>query len=654
MATPLRVLLVEDSEDDAAIVVIELRRAGFAPETRRVDTRDEMVAALEDGTWDVVLCDHAMPAFNSARALDAIREKGLDVPLIIVSGMMGEDLAVEALKTGAADYVLKGSLRRLGPAVTRALRETEERRRLRVVEEGLRRNLERQRVILGAIPLALYTARTGGVLETTWISDNVERLSGFPAARFLAEPGLREARVHPEDLAARRKAFEGLAVNGTVAVEYRWQTADGRWRWFLDHATLEPGEAGRPAEAHGVWVDITDRRLLEQQLRQSQKMEAIGRLAGGVAHDFNNLLTVILGYSDLLLREIPDTHPGHGQIVEIRKAGQQASSLTRQLLAFSRRQVVEFKAVDLGRTVSDMEKMVGRLVGEDVHVRVKLDPRAGTVRADPGQMEQVLLNLVVNSRDAMPAGGSLVIETAAVAVGEGEDDGLGGTLRPGRFVRLSVTDNGTGIEPAARKRIFEPFFTTKPAGKGTGLGLATVQGIVVQSGGQISVRSEPGKGTTFHVLLPRSDAPAGAPEPPPAAAPRAAAASILVVEDEATIRDVVAATLRKAGYRVRVCDTAEAALAILLESRRDPVTLLLTDLVLPGMSGFELTSRLRSVCPSVRVLGMTGYIDREILDGARTASFEGLIQKPFRPEALLSKIAEAMAAGAPATPPLRG
>jgi hypothetical protein len=647
MTIPLRVLLVEDSEDDAAIVVIELKRAGFDVLTRRVDTRDEMMAALDEGPWDVVLCDHAMPEFNSARALEALRDRRLDVPLIIVSGMMGEDLAVEALKTGASDYVLKGSLRRLGPAVTRALREAGERRKLRDVEDGLRRNLDRQRVILDVLPLALYTARMSGSLGTTWISDNVEHLSGFPAERFTAEADFRESRIHPEDLHLYRDACRGVAGSGSMAAEYRWQTADGRWRWFLDHATAAPGEAGRPPEVLGVWLDITDRRLLEQQFRQSQKMEAIGRLAGGVAHDFNNLLTVILGYSDLLLREIPPGHPGHGQLNEIRKAGQQASSLTRQLLAFSRRQVLEFRAVDLNRSVAEMEKMIARLVGEDVHVRTRLGRDAGTARADPGQVEQVILNLVVNSRDAMPTGGSLAIETTDAVVREGEEDGLGGTLRPGRYVRLTVADTGSGIDAETRKRIFEPFFTTKPAGKGTGLGLATVHGIVVQSGGQIALETEPGKGTSFHVFLPRSAEESGAPEPSREEAPRPASAAILVVEDEATIRDVVSETLRKAGYRVQSADSAEAALAQHFQARREPFSLLLTDLVLPGMSGFDLATRLRGVCPGIRVLGMTGYIDREVLDGASGASFEGLLQKPFRPEALLTKIAETLARRSP-------
>jgi hypothetical protein len=643
VTTPLRVLQVEDSEDDAAIEVIELRRAGFEPVARRVDNRGEMILAIAQGPWEVVLCDHAMPTFNSTRALQVLREHGLDIPLIIVSGMMGEDVAVEALKMGAADYVLKGNLRRLGPAVTRALKDAEERRRVREVEEGLRRNIERQRAILEALPLALYTARLSGSLGTNWITDNAERLSGFPLERFTGEEAFREMRVHPEDLPAYREALRGLGSSGSVAVEYRWQTADGRWRWFLDHATVVAGQDAGPKEILGVWVDITDRKLLEQQLRQAQKMEAIGRLAGGVAHDFNNLLTVILGYSDLLLGGLAEGHPGRGQLEEIRKAGVQAASLTRQLLAFSRRQVLQMKAFDLNRTVADMEKMIRRLVGEDVQVGTSLAPALGSIRADPGQVEQVIMNLVVNARDAMPRGGSLTIETANLVVGMDEEDGLGGNLRPGSFAALSVTDTGVGMDAETRKRIFEPFFTTKPAGKGTGLGLATVHGIVVQSGGQLGLRTEPGRGTTFRVLFPLTAEVLEATDRSPPEVRRTASGTILLVEDEPSIRDIVSRTLQQAGYEVQSATSAEAALAVLLQEPGEPLALLLTDLVLPGMNGFELVQRFRAARPGVPVLGMTGYIDREVHDGALGAALDGLLQKPFRPEDLLRRVAEAIA-----------
>ncbi len=647
MPTPLRVLLVEDSEDDAAIEVLELRRAGFEPEWRRVDTREEMIAALAEGPWEVVLCDHAMPSFNSERAVEVLRERGLDIPVIIVSGVMGEDTAVEALRTGAADYVLKGNLRRLGPAVARALREEVERRRLREVEEGLRRNLDRQRMILGTLPLALYTAAPGEPQGTTWISRNVERLSGFPASRFTEEAGFWESRVHPEDLPTLQKSFRGIAAAGAAAVEYRWRTADGRWRWFLDHAIVAVDAEGRPAEMLGVWLDITDRKVLERQFQESQKMEIVGRLAGGVAHDFNNLLTVILGYSELVLGGLPPESPHRTSVTEIRRAGERAASLTRQLLAFSRRQVLELKALDLNRVVGEMERMIRRLIGEDVRFETTLAPGLRAIRADPGQVEQVVLNLVVNARDAMPEGGTLALRTEAAATAEGEEDGFGGVLRAGSWVSLSVSDTGVGMDEPTRRRILEPFFTTKSAGKGTGLGLATVHSIVHQSGGQIAVRSEPGRGTSFRVLLPPTDeVPAGA-EPPPPAAAAPAAGLVLLVEDDPAIRELVAESLRSAGYRVRAAVSAETALALLPEEPREPIALLLTDLVLQGMNGFELARRFRLQRPGVPVLGMTGYIDRGSLEGPLRAAMDGILRKPFSPDVLLRRVAEVLAAARP-------
>ncbi len=390
-------------------------------------------------------------------------------------------------------------------------------------------------------------------------------------------------------------------------------------------------------------MDITDRKLLEQQLLQSQKMEAIGRLAGGVAHDFNNLLTVILGYSDLVIAGLPGDHPARSQLEEIRRAGAHAASLTRQLLAFSRRQVLQTRVFDLNRTVGDMEKMIGRLVGEDVKVSTTLAPDLGSIRGDPGQVEQVILNLVVNARDAMPKGGSLTIDTETAVVGDGEEDGVGGTLRPGSFAALTVADTGTGMDAETRRRIFEPFFTTKPAGKGTGLGLATVQGIVVQSGGQVSLVTAPGKGTAFRILFPFTSERAEAPLHPSAGARPVVPGKVLVVEDEPSIRELVTKTLRDAGHEVLSADSAEGGLALLLQDSGAPLALLLTDLVLPGMNGFDLAQRFRTSRPGIPVLGMTGYIDREVHEGAISASFEGLLQKPFRPEELIRKVSEVMA-----------
>ncbi len=335
-----------------------------------------------------------------------------------------------------------------------------------------------------------------------------------------------------------------------------------------------------------IFADITERKALEAQLQQAQKMESIGRLAGGVAHDFNNLLTVINGYSQLLLGKLSPGDPLRANLEEIHKAGERAAGLTRQLLAFSRKQVLEPRVLDLNQVVEEMRPMLERLVGEDVEVRVELNAEAGTVRADPHQLEQVVMNLVVNARDAMPGGGKLLIETARVERDESYAQSHP-EARAGRYVMLAVSDNGVGMDEETRQRIFEPFFTTKEVGKGTGLGLSMVQGIVAQSGGYINVYSEPGQGTTFKIYLPalaEAVADAGRPAAVPALGGKE---TVLVVEDQAEVRNYAVAVLKAYGYRVITAENAGEAL-LLCERERGRIHLVLTDVVMPNVSGREL------------------------------------------------------------------
>jgi PAS domain S-box-containing protein len=399
---------------------------------------------------------------------------------------------------------------------------------------------------------------------------------------------------------------------------------------------------GAPLYIAAFARDIADRKRaeaekakLEEQLFQAQKMESIGRLAGGVAHDFNNLLTVINGYSQLVLTDLTPSDPLWSSLEEIHKAGERAVGLTRQLLAFSRKQILRPRVLDLNRVVSDLRPMLERLMGEDVEVRVALEAVSGTVRADPHHLEQVIMNLAVNARDAMPSGGRLLIETAAV-----ELDATYARLHPevnaGRYVTLALSDNGLGMDEATRRRIFEPFFTTKPAGKGTGLGLSMVQGIVVQSGGHISVYSEPGRGTSFRIYLP-AVAEAEADETPPAAAVFGGNETVLVVEDLAEVRDYTAAALKAYGYRVIAAGNAGEALLI-CERELEHIHLVLTDVVMPNLGGPELAVRLKQLRPGIKVLLMSGYTDNAIsIDGELDERFQ-FIEKPFSPEQLARKV----------------
>ncbi len=410
--------------------------------------------------------------------------------------------------------------------------------------------------------------------------------------------------------------------------------------FVADLTERKRAEAGRIAAEESL-------RRSEEQLRQAQKMEAVGRLAGGVAHDFNNVLTVITGYVELILNDLKPTDPLRADIEEIQTAAERAARLTRQLLLFSRQQVVEPRVVDLHEVLADMERMLQRILGEDVTL-VAVPPKApGRVKVDPSHIEQVILNLVVNARDAMPTGGQLTIETSNVMLDEAYALGHLPT-KAGPHVMLAVTDTGCGMDRATLARIFEPFFTTKGPGRGTGLGLSTVFGIVQQSGGNIWVYSEPGKGTTFKIYLPRVDAAVDAAKAEVPAEALRGAETILLVEDEVQVRTIVLSLLRRQGYRVLVAQHAGEAL-LLCERHEAPIDLLLTDVVMPQMSGPELATRLAATRPAMKVLCMSGYTDDSIVRHGVLDGRIAFIQKPLTPASLARKVREVLDAAPPAS-----
>lgn len=513
MSRPLRVLVVEDSEDDAQLILRELRRGGFEPDFERVETAEAMRAALEDRKWDIVIADYRMPQFSAPAALEQLNASGIDVPFIIVSGTIGEETAVAALKAGAHDFLIKSKLARLIPAIERELREAEMRR---------------------------------------------------------------------------------------------------------------------------------ERRQLEKQLLLAQKMEAIGQLAGGVAHDFNNLLTVIISYSELLLQRLAPGEPLRAQVEEIQKAGDRAAALTRQLLAFSRRQVLAPQVLDLNAVLENIHKMLERLIGEDINLVSACARGLGRVKADPSQIEQVIMNLAANARDAMPKGGKLTIETADVELGEDYARNHA-AFQPGRYVMLAISDTGMGMDKETQTHIFEPFFTTKELGKGTGLGLATVYGIVKQSGGCIWVYSEPGRGSTFKIYFPRLDAQVESSRPGlelPVVLSQGTE-RILWVEDEPAVRALVQEILQSRGYTLLVAKHGEEALR-LAEEHRGQIDLLLTDVVMPGMTGPDLLQRLKQTNPAMKVLYVSGYADTARIHHGMLNSQDPFLQKPFTPQSLAHKIREVL------------
>jgi signal transduction histidine kinase len=495
------------------MIVRELNLAGYHVDFKRVDSSGALKTSLAGQEWDLVISDFSMPGFSGTDALKIVRSTGNDVPFIFVSGTIGEDTAVAALKDGAQDYLIKTNLKRLAPAVQRELKESEERRQ---------------------------------------------------------------------------------------------------------------------------------RKRLEEHVHQLQKYEAIGRLAGGVAHDFNNLLGVILGESEILLDRSHDEAAVHG-LEMIKKSAERGAALTRQLLAFGRRQILEPRVLNLNVILGEVEKLLRRVIGEDIALEFQTDAKLGSVEADPAQLEQVIVNLAINARDAMPTGGKLTITTANVKLDESYVDRRV-VVQPGSYVQLSVTDTGSGMDELTQSRIFEPFFTTKEVGKGTGLGLATVYGVVKQSGGYIWVHSEPGHGTAFKIYLPMVEALAETPaRVQPREEPLRGSGTILIVEDDASLREVTCEFLKSSGYTVLEAESPDEALRA-VERHDGPIDLLLTDMILPKMNGRELAARLGAARPGMKILYVSGYTDGIVRADAQRVLEPGLafLQKPYTRYALTQKVREVL------------
>jgi PAS domain S-box-containing protein len=504
--------------------------------------------------------------------------------------------------------------------------------------EASRRQVEeRYRGLVQSVSAVVWRADSS-TLRFTFVSDQAEALLGYPVAAWTAEPDFWLRHIHPEDRESAEKTCRAALAEGrSHEFRYRMVSALGDTVWVSDSVRVIPDLRGG-TEAVGVMMDISERKRLEDERRQSQKMEAVGVLAGGIAHDFNNLLGVITGYAELAQRALEPGHRAHSRLGEVLRAAESAAGLTRQLLAFSRRQVVQPKLLDLKDVVQGLEPMLKRILGEDVLLVTRFAPDAVIVNADPGQVEQVVMNLAINARDAMPRGGRLTVRTARARLDEAFVRTHPGA-RAGAYVQLEVSDEGSGMDPATVARVFEPFFTTKEMGRGTGLGLSTVYGIVKQNDGYIDVESAPGAGSTFRVYLP--EAKAHVERARGDVAPRVAAAAgggetILVLEDEDGLRTIAREILEEAGYRVLEGRDVGEGMALASGSARS-IDAILSDVVMPGVSGPEGVAQIRTLHPRIRVLYMSGYPDLDQRQGALGLEDE-LLEKPFTAEALLSRM----------------
>jgi len=771
MGKGLRILILEDVAADAVLMEHELRKARIMFITNRVETREDFVKGIKEFAPDLILADYTLPSFDGLSALAIAREQCPEVPFIFITGSLSEETAVECMKSGATDYVLKDHLIRIGPAVQGALEKRRTREEKERAEEVLRASDIRYCRLFESAKDGILVL-DGDTAEITDVNPYMVEMLGYPYDELLGKrlcdvspfketektqtffrelqkegyiryenlsletkekkpidvefvsnayhiDGKKVIQCNIRDITERKRAEKALvksetkfqelfndapvgyfecdnrgritSVNRTElemlgytleemvgqpawkfvveqdearhqmlaklagivpparGLEWTYRRKDGTTFPALIEDRLLKDSEGKIIGVRSTIQNISERKqmekektLLEEQFRQSQKMEAMGRLAGGIAHDFNNLLTIIKGYSQLLFADLKKGDPMGRGIEQIQKATQRAADLIRQLLAFSRRQVMEMRVLDLNSLLRELDKMLRRVIGEDIVLVTFLAEDLGRVKADSGQLGQVLMNLVVNARDAMPSGGKLTIETTNMVLDE-EYVRTHVELPPGCYVVLSVSDTGVGMTPEVRDRIFEPFFTTKEKDKGTGLGLPTAYGIVKQSGGNILVYSEPGKGTTFKIYLPRVDGPLeewGGMVVEGGELPRGKETT-LIVEDFEEVRQLAVQVLERQGYKVLEAANGKETLRV-CEKYKGQIHLMLTDVVMPGMSGRELAGRIKSLHPEMKVLYTSGYADDTIVHYGVLREGVNYIQKPFTMEGLARKVREVL------------
>jgi two-component system, cell cycle sensor histidine kinase and response regulator CckA len=643
MKKKLRILLLEDSHLDAGIIEEHLRFGGIAFSSKRVETEASFRMALREFLPDVIFLDNQLPAYSGTSGLKLARELCPKVPVIFISGTIGEEKAIELIKLGATDYLLKEHLSRLVPAVQRAMREVKERRENATALEAQMAKRERADEVLRE-SRARFESVIQSAIDGIISVDEAHRIVLFnPAAERMFGCTEVEAIGQPLErfIPARLRAFaQSKGTGGAVGQLKNLTGQRAQNEEFPIEASISQTMTGGAKLLTLFLRDVTEQKRLEAQLRQAQKMEALGQLASGVAHDFNNLLMVIFGNGELLEMTLPRDAPQRESVDQISRAAERAAALTRQLLAFSRKQVPEFSIVDLNALVTDAEKMLRRLIGENVRLRTVLQPNLSRVQIDRGQMDQVIMNLAINARDAMAKGGSLTIETGEAELNLNYAKNQPEPL-PDHYVVLSVSDTGCGMSPEVQARIFEPFFTTKPMGQGTGLGLSVVHGIVKQNQGYIALESASGTGTTFKIYLPPSGMPLTSAVESDTFRPVGGSETILLVEDEDPVRAVTGLMLETLGYRVLQAESGEEALSVANENRKE-IDLLMTDVVMPDMSGRELADKLWHFNSGLKVLFQSGYTGAAVLRHGVQHAEVAFLQKPFGIGLLARKVRESL------------
>jgi len=643
---PLRVLIIEDSEDDAMLILRQLRKGGYKPVWKRVETADELSEAVDAGQWDIVLSDFNLPDFDGRAALDLLKDKDIDLPFIVISGILVEEMAVDILKAGAGDYIKKGNWSRLIPAIERGMREAESRRERRRAQKAQKEAENRYR--------SLFENAVEGIFRSTpqgrFVSVNpaLAHIFGYDSPQDLM-CGVTDIRKQLYvDPASREKLLSELKAKGTVSgFETQHYCRDGSTIWVSIHARAVFGEDGNLEFLEGMLTDITarkraekDKARLEEQLRHSQKMEAVGTLAGGIAHDFNNLLQAISGNVEILLMKKDLDDPEYAYLADIYSAARRAASLVNHLLTFSRKTGVRFQPIDLNSVIENTLKLLKRTIPRMVSIETRLAPDIRDIHADPIQMEQILMNLVSNSYAAMPLGGNLTIETENLSLSVADmSEYL--DLEPGEYVLFRVKDTGIGMDENTLSHIFEPFFTTKGVGKGTGLGLSTVYGIVKGHGGHVSCSSRPGQGATFEIYLPAYPSEDSAMQESGASQSevQGGTETILIVDDERFLLDLCQEALSGYGYKVLLAESGEEALEI-YERESGKIELVILDLGMPGMGGEKCLQELWALNHSTKVIVASGYASHMLTELPKGTGTLDFLSKPYRLDDLLGKVRE--------------
>jgi PAS domain S-box-containing protein len=634
MAEKLRILMLEDVPVDAELVEHELHNIGVRFALKRVETKNSFVKEFTEFKPHIILADYSLPAFDGISALEIVRNHDSDIPFIFVSGSIGEEKATETLRMGATDFVLKEKLSRLAPVVQRALHEVEEKNKRRKAEELIKSIFEtiREGLIVIDPEYKILSANRAYCEQIKRPINDIIGRNCYKVAHRLDRPCFESGIECPV-----KHTLETGEIFTTIHNHYNKEKTPIN----LEIKSYPMKDAkGNIISVIETVNDITERAALENQLRHAQKLKGIGQLAGGIAHDFNNILTAIIGYGNLLMTRLGGDEQSSRYLEDILAASERAVQLTQGLLAFSRKQIINPRAVNINEIVRSIERLLSRIIGEDVELKTILSPKDVIAMVDTGQMEQVIMNLCTNARDAMPDGGILTIETETIEM-DSEYIKRHGYGKKGKYVLLSVSDTGAGMDEKTKERIFEPFFTTKEVGKGTGLGLAMVYGIVRQHDGYINVYSEPKRGTTFKIYLPLIKAEAKEAKAAGAAPPCGGTEVILLAEDDAGVRMLMKEVLEKFGYSVIEAVDGEDAVKKFKENK-DRIQLLILDVIMPKKNGKQVYDEIMELKPGAKVIFSSGYTANIIQKKGILEEGIDFILKPVSPQELLRKVREVL------------